>query len=666
MASAQTRAAAPVARDGRRSGSKNDAGHDTTTRVPSPAEAMLGGLLARPDPALACKALGMARPDDLAQPDLARIARETLALAERGELPDAVTVGAALTGDDALALRARLGELLDCADMADTPERILRFARAVRRAAKVRRERLLAARVVELPEDDARREAARAELARIDVEQEAEGAAEWPPLAPLRGSRTLPRISAELLPGWAGEFASELAVATETPEELPLAMVLGAVSAAVARRYRVEIRDGYSEPCNTWTLTALPPGSRKSEVQRRATEPVIAWEREQADRMRPEIMRARSARATAEARAKALRAKAASKGDERAAQQAADIEAELPEVPVAPVVWTSDATPERLGVLLAEQGEAIAVLSSEGGVIDTLAGRYTSGAPNLDLLLKAWSGDAERVDRIGRPSIHLRHPRVTLALSPQPSVIEGMAAQPGFRGRGLLGRFLYILPPSGIGNRTLETAPMSSRVVAGYALGLRHLLDVEPARDEQGREVLRTLRLAREAYTDWLAFARAVERMMGPFERLERMTDWGSKLGGGVARIAGVLHAVEHADGRPDAVPIARATMERAIAIGAALLEHAVAAYEQMDVDPEADEAARVWRWIERQRAASTTVREVHQALRSLGPVEEAEAALRQLERRGYLRVERPARRGPGRPPSPTVTVRPEIVEAWR
>lgn len=59
------------------------------------------------------------------------------------------------------------------------------------------------------------------------------------------------------------------------------------------------------------------------------------------------------------------------------------------------------------GALLAEHGECMAWLSSEGGVFDLLQGRYSNGIPNLDLVLKAHSGDAERVDRGSRPPVFL-------------------------------------------------------------------------------------------------------------------------------------------------------------------------------------------------------------------------------------------------------------------
>ncbi len=135
-------------------------------------------------------------------------------------------------------------------------------------------------------------------------------------------------------------------------------------------------------------------------------------------------------------------------------------------------------------------------------------------------------------------------------MSPQPCVLEDLSSAPGFAGRGVLARLLYILPPNRIGFRDLETEPVPSRVQASYALGLRRLLDTEPAVDDRGRETLRTIALDPDAYQDWLAAARAIEKMMRPGAPLASMTDWGSKASGVAARIAGVLHVIEHADGQ--------------------------------------------------------------------------------------------------------------------
>ena len=100
-------------------------------------------------------------------------------------------------------------------------------------------------------------------------------------------------------------------------------MVLATCSAAAARRLCVQVNPKYREPCNLWLLVALPPGNRKSAVQSSATAPLIAWERDAAAEVEPEILRVSSQRKTLEARARELRNKAARGKDRQlAAQQA--------------------------------------------------------------------------------------------------------------------------------------------------------------------------------------------------------------------------------------------------------------------------------------------------------------------------------------------------------
>ena len=493
---------------------------------------------------------------------------------------------------------------------------------------------------------------------------------DWPELVPL-DVPNLPRLDLSHLPDWAGDYARAIAADTETPPELAAGMVLVVCATVAARYLRVMVKPGYFEPCNLWIVVALPPGNRKSAVQSAATAPLLAWERDQTTIVEPEIKRIASERKTLEARAKEKRNKAAKEKDnDKAAvlaQEAADIEAELPEIPREPQIWTSDATPERLGALLAEHGECMAWLSSEGGVFDLLQGRYSNGIPNLDLILKTHSGDAERVDRGSRPPVFLKSPRLSIGLSPQPDVLRGLAAKPGFRGRGLLGRFLYLLPPSPLGFRPLESNPVPERVREAYAAGLHAMLDWEPDIDECGEEQPHLLRLSHEAYTEWHEFQRAIETQMQPGRELEHFTDWAGKAPGAAARLAGVLHGIQHAHGTPWATDISTETMTDALEIMAVISRHSLAALDMMGADPSIAAARVVWDWIKRGRQDRFTVREAFNALRGTFPrVAMLREALEALEERGYLEVIEPPRDGPGRPPSPMVRVRSEIARAWR
>lgn len=492
---------------------------------------------------------------------------------------------------------------------------------------------------------------------------------DWPILVPL-DSPKLPRLDVCHLPCWAGDYAHAIAADTETPLELATGMILVACAAATARRLEVMVKQGYIEPCNLWLVAALPPGNRKSSIQSAATSPLVAWERDQANIMGPEIKRLNSERKTMEARAKEKRNMAAKEKDKDKASElatdAADIEAELPEILLEPQIWTSDATPERLGAMLAEHEECMAWLSSEGGVFDLLQGRYSNGIPNLDLVLKAHSGDSERVDRGSRPPVFLKYPRLSIGLSPQPDVLRGLATKPGFRGRGLLARFLYLLPPSPLGYRSLQSKPVPKTLKDAYSAGLHSMLNWQLNIDQDGEDCLHVLRLSNEAYAEWHDFAKAVELQMQPGRELEHFTDWAGKAPGAAARLAGVLHGIKHAHAAPWKEAITLETMSAALEIMAVITHHSLAAMNMMGADPTIAAAKHIWDWIERGRLNRFTVREAFNALRGRFPrVAMLRDALHVLEERGYIEVIEPPKGGPGRPASPIVRVRPEIARAW-
>lgn len=492
---------------------------------------------------------------------------------------------------------------------------------------------------------------------------------EWPVLVTL-DHPNLPHLDIKNIPAWAGEYARALSTATETPPELAAGMVLTACATAVARSMRVMVKPGYYEPCNIWAVVALPSGNRKSAVQSAAVAPLIQWERLQAERLEPKIERIRSERKTMEAKIKVIRARSAKEKDqykaEALAMQVVELESNLPIIPALPRLWTSDATPERMGSMLGEQKECMAWLSSEGGVFELLQGRYSNGIPNLDLVLKAHSGDADRLDRGGRPTVFLQYPRLTIGLSPQPSVLRGLANKPGFRGRGLLARFLYLLPPSGLGYRTLSAAPIPDIIRAAYTSGVLAMLEWQTIPGEKGKAGLHTLELSDEAANKYNEFAHYVEVLMRPGNDMEHFTDWAGKAPGAAVRIAGVLHAIKHAHSKPWMTLIAVDTMNEALEIMAVIMRHSLAALDIMGADPSIAAARHVWEWVERGKQREFTVRDAFNALRGSFPrVKNLDDALEPLEERGYIQVIKPSSDGPGRPPSRRVMVRPELCEEW-
>ena len=397
--------------------------------------------------------------------------------------------------------------------------------------------------------------------------------------------------------------------ATETPIELAGLLGLAVVGASVAKKVIVCPERGYIEPVNIYTIVPLESGNRKTAVLNRMTRPFMDWEVSEARRLKPEIGRIASERKTQEARFESLRKKAAkSSSHTELMAQVAEMELLLQEIPKAPRLWTQDVTPERLGPLMAEQRERIALLSDEGGIFDVLAGRYSRGTPNLDLFLQAHAGAPVRVDRGSRPPVMLRNPALTVAISPQPDVLESLSDKPGFRGRGLLARFLYGLPVSPIGFRELTPTPCPSAVEKAYCQGIERLLRLAPPTDETGDWLPWQLTLSSQAYEAWKDFQRSIEILMREGGKLYYLKDWGSKLPGAAARVAGVLHCVL-VDPTENAV-ISVDTAERALNLATPLIDHTLAAFNLMERDKASEDAQKILTWIRNQGARSFTLRD--------------------------------------------------------
>jgi replicative DNA helicase len=145
---------------------------------------------------------------------------------------------------------------------------------------------------------------------------------------------------------------------------------------------------------------------------------------------------------------------------------------------------------------------------------------------------------------------------------------------------------------------------------------------------------------------------------------LAHVEDWAAKLAGATARIAGLLHLAEHLrDGW--ARPVGAETMRAALAVARYLTSHAVAVFDLMGADPALADARYLLDWIQRTSADRFTRRELFTALpRGRFPkVDALDPALELLEAHGYIRrVDQPAPKGPGRPPSPAYEVNPLAV----
>jgi hypothetical protein len=408
-----------------------------------------------------------------------------------------------------------------------------------------------------------------------------------------------------ILPGILGDYSRALSRFTETPPELAVLAVTGVVSAAAAGKVEIEAEPGYTEPVNIYVCPVLESGNRKTAVVTHATKPLVRYEIRERERLAPEIARLDSERKTRAAIIEKLR-KSLKQPNETDIRRIAELEAALPTVPRAPVLFTSDTTAERLEVLLEENSGRAALISDEGGPFDVMSGRYNS-TPNLDVFLKGHCQAPVRVHRMGRTTA-IDKPYLTVLLSPQPAVLSALREKGFMRDRGLLARFLFALPLSPVGTRKLVPSCISVRAKAQYEELITKILEWQPSEPI-------SLRLSPAAYQEWKEFQRTIEIEMADGGRLCRLRDWGSKLPGAALRLAGLFHIVRYA-GLLSALSeeILEPEIEIALELCATLISHAIAVFGIVSEDPTLTKAKRVMRWLLEQNKEEITKRDCFRA----------------------------------------------------
>jgi ACT domain-containing protein len=185
-----------------------------------------------------------------------------------------------------------------------------------------------------------------------------------------------------------------------------------------------------------------------------------------------------------------------------------------------------------------------------------------------------------------------------------------------FRGRGLLGRFLYVIPKSKIGLRTLEEPSISPEVVIKYRQAVKALLNL---RQTKGKPPLYSLKLSNEAYQKWKDYAKVVEMLMSEeIGKLTHITDWAGKLAGAIARIAGLMHSMRYANDNPLIHEISFEDMSAAVKIGHCLTNHALTVFDLLYQDGALPIGRQFLNWFKQQKLTQFTHRDAQRKFRRL------------------------------------------------
>jgi replicative DNA helicase len=407
-----------------------------------------------------------------------------------------------------------------------------------------------------------------------------------------------PPFPLHALPDWVAAQCTAVAESFQVPADLPATLALGALSTILAGHIKTRLTaTAWIEHSNLYLVVALPPGTGKSPVFKVMTRAIVDLEKDTIRQRRRDVTEAEAKRDILEKQVKNAREVAVKSdtGTSHAIIEAARLAAELDELEIPPTgqMIGEDITPEALVETLATNHGRLALLSSEGGIFDMMAGQYAEKGrtANLNVYLQGWSADSIRRKRVKSEAQVIAEAILTICVTTQPGVVASLAQNTELVTRGLPVRFMFSLPPSNVGKRNRY------RVLDDLDQNIRSTYD-----DTLGRigrrwasvEHPTTIELAIDARDRFLAWDQACEHRLDIGGDMAAMAEWHSKLRSSVLRLAGILH---EADEPPRGEPVTLATIDRALDIGEYWLEHARLVHDMWRQDPGIAKARTIVEW---------------------------------------------------------------------
>ncbi|MDR3158743.1 MAG: DUF3987 domain-containing protein [Zoogloeaceae bacterium] len=498
------------------------------------------------------------------------------------------------------------------------------------------------------------------------------GAATPPP--EVTGPSPLPRLPdvlafpLEILPDDMQAWVADAAERARFRPEFAAAPCMVALGSLIGRKLgiRLKQRDDWTEYANVWGAIIGPPSALKSPAMRDALRPFKVLQMK-ADEECRDAMTEYEIGAERSRIQKSAKKKAAGKALAKDPSADIDLTCDEPDKPIPRTYWTSDATAERLGELLAENPNGLLVERDELSSFLVKLEEETQ-ATARGLYLSGWSGkEGYRFDRIGRGVTSL--PRFALSIvggiQPGPLSRYVRSAYHGERADGLLQRFQLLVWPDAETFAYVDHFPDKEAKEKVHSLFLRaDTFDPEAIGQHDGfgndPPFLRLSDEAQGMFVEWYSDFMRERRDAEAGEENPALAAHFGKYPGLVGKLALILHIADDPDGKQ----VSRRTLTKALGWLQYLEPHARRVYHAVE-HPETGAAKLLLARLRRgELPLSFSARDVYRKCwQGLSDREAVKKACRLLLDYGWL-VELAADATGGRPTDPVFTLSPMVGSA--
>ncbi|ATA52856.1 hypothetical protein CKY39_06265 [Variovorax boronicumulans] len=338
----------------------------------------------------------------------------------------------------------------------------------------------------------------------------------------------------------------EVCKTVQPPVELAFASALGTLSLACQVSRRVRVPAGYTCNVGVFLVTIAGSGVRKSSTDRPFMAPIRNFQAECDADLSEQLTGFDRARRVWESERRGLEraisaARARNKPIDDFMAEMAVLYAREPQRPMGYKLVVEDATPEAFVQILSRTHPTTGIFSDEGGTV--------LNAPvlrSLEMLNKAWSGDAIVVDRVSSGSASSQWTNLTLSLMAQPRVVERFLGKADNHAResGFISRCLLSRPDFEAGYRTIQVGGQFGDGMDDWnrritrLLRANHPIGLPP-------DPPKTMYFSWAARNAWVEFAQRVEGLQQPGEMFFAIPDSASKMAENCARIAALFQCLE-------------------------------------------------------------------------------------------------------------------------
>lgn len=405
---------------------------------------------------------------------------------------------------------------------------------------------------------------------------------EFNPIIPLRDDSPQREFPIKALPPILREMVIGIAETTGTDPAMAATSILSAISYCFTSRYRMQGKADHSEPPMIYSFIIAEPSERKSPVVKFIKKPFVDFELKYNQEHAEEFHKIEAIKKKFLFEADKLEKEGSKDVDQIAklktqAEQISDVGKRR--------ITIEDITPESL-IQLMGKNKSLLMISDEAGMLGNFTGRYSNNnIPNMDMILKAWSGESFFCDRATKETIQIPTPCLSISLAGQPYLWDNMVSNPIFRNSGLLARFFYCFPKSKVGTRRYDSKAIATAVVDSYNKLIDILLTRKFNAGDTEEKFLKFDETAQQNFIDY--YNQYIEKIQ--LTEFSNCKDWGGKYHGQILRLCCVIHCVKCVlkNENPENVLVGADTLCNAIDIADYYKEQAIYAFSIGGVDQE-------------------------------------------------------------------------------